>query len=80
MSGLWSCSPVSSRGRLILMSSDLDLDPLTALQLYCSGVTIETVFDMLKNTLGALGYHFRPQHLSLGSRRPRKNAVDKKVA
>jgi len=65
----------SSRGRLILMTSDLNLDPLAALQLYCGRVTIETVFDMLKNTLGALGYHFWSQHLRAASRRPRKNAV-----
>lgn len=65
----------SSRGRLILMTSDLHLDPLTALQLYCGRVTIETVFDMLKNTLGALGYHFWSQYLSPASRRPRKNAT-----
>ena len=65
----------SARGRLILMTSDLNLDPLAALQLYCGRVTIETVFDMLKNTLGALGYHFWSQYLSPASRRPRKNAA-----
>jgi len=65
----------SSRGRLILMTSDLNLDPLAALRLYCDRVTIEAVFDMLKNTLGALGYHFWSQHLSPASRRPRKNAA-----
>lgn len=63
----------TSRGRMILMSSDLKLDPLTALELYCRRVTIETMFDVLKNTLGGLCYHFWSQYLSPSSRRPKKN-------
>jgi len=65
----------SSRGRLILMTSDLSLDPLAALQLYCGRVTIETLFDALKNTLGALGYHFWSHYLSPASRRPKKKTA-----
>ncbi|MHC4541976.1 MAG: transposase [Planctomycetota bacterium] len=65
----------SSCGRLVLMTSDLNLDPLTAVQLYGGRVTIETVFDTLKNTLGALGYHFWSRHLRPASRRPRKNSA-----
>ncbi len=63
----------SSRGRMVLISSDLTLDPIAAIELYCRRVTIETMFDTLKNTLGAMGYHFWSQHLDPASRRPKKN-------
>jgi len=62
----------TSRGRIILMTSDFNLDPVTAIQLYCRRVTIETLFDTLKNTLGGMSYHFWSQHLSPASRRPKK--------
>jgi hypothetical protein len=62
----------TSRGRIILMTSDFNLDPVTAIQLYCRRVTIETLFDTLKNTLGGMAYHFWSQHLSPASRRPKK--------
>ena len=62
----------SSHGRIILMTSDFKLDPVTAIQLYCRRVTIETMFDTLKNTLGAMAYHFWSQYLSRASRRPKK--------
>jgi hypothetical protein len=67
----------SSRGRIILMTSDLNLNPVTAIQLYCRRVTIETLFDTLKNTLGGMAYHFWSQHLSPASRRPRKKTDQK---
>jgi hypothetical protein len=63
----------SSRGRMILISSDLTIAPRTAIELYCRRVTIETLFDTLKNTLGAMGYHFWSQYLDPASRRPKKN-------
>jgi hypothetical protein len=63
----------TARGRIILMTSDLTLDPATAIQLYCRRVTIETMFDTLKNTLGAMAYHFWSHYLSPASRRPKKN-------
>ena len=63
----------SSRGRMVLISSDPKLDPITAIELYCRRVTIETMFDTLKNTLGAMGYHFWSQYLDPASRRPKKN-------
>jgi len=63
----------TSRGPIILMTSDLTLDPATAIQLYCRRVTIETMFDTLKNTLGAMAYHFWSHYLSPASRRPKKN-------
>ena len=62
----------TSHGRIILMTSDLNLNPATAIQLYCRRVTIETMFDTLKNTLGAMAYHFWSQYLSRASRKPKK--------
>jgi hypothetical protein len=63
----------TSRGKIILITSDLELDPLTAIQLYCRRVTIETMFDVLKNILGAMGYHFWSKYLTKASRKPKKN-------
>jgi len=64
----------SPRGRMVLISSDLKLNPVAAVEMYCRRVTIETLFDTLKNTLGAMGYHFWSQYLRPASRRPKKNA------
>jgi len=63
----------TSRGKMILITSDFKLNPVTAVQLYCRRVTIETMFDTLKNTLGAMAYHFWSQYLSRASRKPKKN-------
>lgn len=63
----------SSRGRMILMSSDLYLAPLAALQLYCRRVPIEIMFDTLKNTFSAFCYHFWSRYLVPSSRRPSSN-------
>ena len=70
----------TSRGRLILMTSDLHLHPLAAIQLYCRRVTIETLFDTLKNILGGMAYHFWSRHLSPASRRPRKKQDQKQTS
>ena len=67
----------TSRGRIILMASDLNLNPVTAIQLYCRRVTIETMFDTLKNTLHAMAYHFWSHYLSPASRSPKKNKDQK---
>lgn len=63
----------SSRGRIVLMTSDLELSPLLALELYSRRVAIEVLFDTLKNTQGGMGYHFWSQSLTSASRRPLKN-------
>ena len=63
----------SPRGRIVLITTDLQLDPLIALQLYCRRATIETLFSALKNTLGGFAYHFWSSCLAPASRRPRKN-------
>ena len=63
----------SSRGRMVLITSDFTLQPVTAVELYCRRVTIETMFDVLKNTLGGLSYHFWSSYLTSASRTPKKN-------
>lgn len=60
------------RGRLILVSSDLSLEPIAALQLYCRRAAIETLFNTLKNLVGGMRYHFWSSYLPAASRRPRK--------
>ena len=67
----------TSRGRIILITSDFNLDAVIAIQLYCRRVTIETMFDTLKNTLGAMAYHFWSQYLSRASRKPKKQKDQK---
>lgn len=60
----------TSRGRLILMSSDLNLSALQALNLYTARVRIESLFASVKNLLGGLTYHFWSKYLAPTSRRP----------
>ena len=67
----------TSRGRIILMTSELTLQPLTALDLYCRRVNIETLFDVIKNLLGGMRYHFWSKYLAPASRRPAKKGTPK---
>lgn len=62
----------SSRGRIILISSDLTIDPAVAIELYCRRITIETMFNVLKNIVGGLQYHFWSSYLKRASRSPVK--------
>ena len=64
----------TSRGRIILMSSDLTLEPLLALSLYTARVRIESLFASVKNLLGGLAYHFWSKYLVPVSRRPRRGS------
>ncbi len=63
----------TSRGRIVLMCSDLTMEPLVALELYCARTRIEIMFDMLKNMIGAFNYHFWSKGLPRHSRKPKKN-------
>jgi len=60
-------------GPLVLMCSDLQQDPIDALQLYCARVRVEVMFDVLKNLLGACCYRFWSKHLPRHSRTPKSN-------
>ena len=70
----------SSRGKIILMTSDLMLEPLLAIHLYCQRSAIETLFNTLKNLLGGMRYHFWSKYLQPSSRRPAKKKKPKPVS
>jgi hypothetical protein len=55
------------------MCTDLNQCPVIALQLYCARARIETMFDMLKNLIGAFHYHFWSKVMPKHSRKPKKN-------
>jgi hypothetical protein len=71
---------ITSRGPIVLMCSDLNQNPITAIELYCARVRIETTFDMLKNLMGVFRYRFWTQRLPRHSRKPVKNKKLKKPA
>ena len=71
---------VSPRGPIILMTSDLTLDALVALELYCRRTTIERMFDAVKNILGGMRYHFWSKYLPPSSRRPTKATAPKPIS
>jgi hypothetical protein len=64
---------VTGRGPIVLMCSDLNQDPLSAVELYCSRIRIETMFDMLKNVIGVFNYRFWSKLMPRHSRKPMKN-------
>jgi len=63
----------TSAGRITLMCSRLDIDPVTALELYCHRSLVEVMFGNLKNLLGAMEYRFWSAPLAPQSRRPASN-------
>ncbi len=63
----------SSRGPIVLMCNDLQMQAEIALQLYCARTRIEIAFDMLKNLIGAFRYRFWCKGLPRHSRKPKKN-------
>ncbi len=71
---------VSSRGSIVLMCSDLEQDPKVALELYCMRTRIETLFDMLKNVMGAFRYRFWSVMMPSHSRSPKSNTLLKKAS
>jgi len=71
---------LTSRGPLVLMCSDLNQDPVAAVELYCLRPRIEVMFDMLKNVLGVFSYRFWSKKMVKHSRKPKKNKDLKPVA
>jgi hypothetical protein len=68
---------ITSRGSIILMSSDLNLSAVQILELYCRRASIENMFSVLKNLIGGLRYHFWCKLIEKSSRRPKKNKSSK---
>ncbi len=66
-------SAITSRGPIILMCNDLSMEPVMILELYCSRIRIEGMFDMLKNLIGAFRYRFWTKKIAASSRKPQKN-------
>lgn len=62
----------TSRGRIILMTSDLNMSHTVAMKLYCRRFSIEIFFDVLKNVFGGLQYHFWSKYLTPASRKPKR--------
>jgi len=71
---------VSSHGPIVLMCTDLAQDPCAALELYCTRIRIEVMFDILKNLIYAFSYRFWSKLMPRHSRRPKKNKTLKKPA
>jgi len=69
---------VTSRGPIVLMCSDLNQNPVIALELYCARTRVEIMFDMLKNLISAFRYRFWSKLMPRHSRKPKKNKDLKK--
>ncbi len=52
-----------TRGKLILLSTALDLDPVTIIKIYGLRFKIEVSFKQALHTLGAYAYHFWMKHM-----------------
>jgi hypothetical protein len=55
------------------MCSDLNQDPVLALQLYCSRTWIEVMFGHLKHLIGAFQFRFWSKKMPRHSRTPKTN-------
>ena len=64
---------VTSKGPIILMSSDLTLTAVQAIELYCARTRIEIMFSALKHLIGAFKFRFWTKSLPRHSRRPFSN-------
>ena len=64
---------ITSRGPLVLMSSDLTLPAAQAVELYCARTRIEILFAVLKHLIGAFQFHFWTHALPKHSRQPVAN-------
>jgi len=63
----------TSYGCMVLMCSDLQQDPLQAVELYCLRTRIETMFEMFKQVLHGFQCHFWSKKMPRHSRKPQSN-------
>jgi hypothetical protein len=64
---------VTSKGPIILMSSDLTLTAVQAVELYCARTRIETLFSVMKQLVGTFKFRFWTKSLPRHSRWPFPN-------
>jgi len=64
----------TSHGPIVLMCSNLNQDPIAAIELYCLRIRIEVMFDMFKHLLHSFSCHFWSKNMPRHTRRPRKNS------
>jgi hypothetical protein len=64
---------VTRRGPIVLMCSDLNQDPVVALELYCVRTWIEVMFGHLKHLIGAFQFRFWSKKMPRHSRAPKTN-------
>jgi len=63
----------TSRGSIVLMCSNIEQDPIAAIELYCMRTRIETMFEMLKHVLHIFQCHFWSKSMPKHSRKPKSN-------
>ncbi len=64
---------VTRRGPIVIMCSDLNQDPVLALELYCVRTRIEVMFAHLKHLIGAFRFRFWSKKMPRHSRTPKTN-------
>ena len=64
---------LTRHGPIVLMASALKMSPVTAIELSCLRVRVETLFAMLKHLIGAFRSPFWSKRLPRHSRTPKKN-------
>lgn len=65
---------LTSHGPIVLMCSNLNQDPIAAIELYCLRIRIEVMFEMFKHLLHCFSCHFWSKNMPRHTRRPRKNS------
>ncbi len=65
---------LTSHGPIVLMCSNLQQDPVAAIELYCLRIRIEVMFDMLKHLIHGFSCHFWSKKMPRHTRKPRKNS------